>query len=102
MSRSNTYTIYLILILISLSKSGNEYFTISPIYPNDKYSNSIILELLKHEGIKKDRNLDYTCIAYDSEYNLVGTGSCFGNTLRCLAVSVNIEMKDLLIKLYHI
>ena len=83
MSGSNTYIIYLTLILISLSKSDYEDFTTSPIYPNDKYSNSIILKLLKHEGIKKDRNLDYTCVAYDSQYNIVGIGSCFENTLRC-------------------
>ena len=44
MSGSNTYTIYLTLILISLSKSDYEDFTTSPIYPNDKYSNSIILK----------------------------------------------------------
>ena len=31
--------------------------------------------------------MDYTCVAYDSEYNIVGTGSCFENTLKCLAVS---------------
>ena len=59
MTGSNIYTIYLILIIIPLSISDYEDFTISPIYPNDKYSNSIILKLLKHEGIKKDRNLDY-------------------------------------------
>ena len=47
----------------------------------------MILKLLNAEGIKKDRNLDYTCAAYDSDYNIIGTGSCFGNTLRCLAVS---------------
>ena len=60
---------------------------ISPIYPNDKYSNSIIIKLLKYECVKKDRNLDNTSVAYDSEYNIVGKGSCFGNILRCLAVS---------------
>ena len=89
MSGCNIYTIYLILIIIIIPLSISDYedFTISPIYPNDKYSNSIILKLLKHEGIKKDRNLDYTLVSYDSEYNIVGTGSCFGNTLRCLAVS---------------
>ena len=44
MSGSNTYTIYLTLILILLSKSDYEDFTTSPIYPNDKYSNPIILK----------------------------------------------------------
>ena len=79
--------LFSILIIIPFSLADYEDFTISQIHPNDKYSNSIILKLLKAEGIKRDRNLDYTCAAYDTDYNIVGTGSCFGNTLRCLAVS---------------
>jgi [citrate (pro-3S)-lyase] ligase len=79
--------LFFILIIIPLSFSDYEDITISRIYPNDKYSNSMILKLLNQEGIKRDRNLDYTCVAYDSDYNIIGTGSCFGNTLRCLAVS---------------
>ena len=79
--------LFFILIIIPFSYSDYEDITISPIYPNDKYSNSMILKLLNQEGIKRDRNLDYTCVAYDSDYNIIGTGSCFGNTLRCLAVS---------------
>ena len=81
------FNIFFILIIIPLSYSDYEDITISPIYSNDKYSNSMILKLLNQEGIKRDRNLDYTCVAYDSDYNIIGTGSCFGNTLRCLAVS---------------
>ena len=81
------HNLILILMLISASYSEYEDITISPIYPNDKYSNKIILKLLQAEGIKRDRNLDYTVAAYDSDYNIIGTGSCFGNTLRCLAIS---------------
>ena len=86
MSECKIFNLILILILISLSHSDFE-ITLSPIYPNDKLSNKRILQLLNAEGIKRDRNLDYTCAAYDSDYNIIGTGSCFGNTLRCLAVS---------------
>ena len=86
MSECKTFNLILLLILISLSHSDFE-ITLSPIYPNDKLSNKRILQLLNAEGIKRDRNLDYTCAAYDSDYNIIGTGSCFGNTLRCLAVS---------------
>ena len=86
MSGCNIFNLILLSILISLSHSDFE-ITISPIYPNDKLSNKRILQLLNAEGIKRDRNLDYTCAAYDSDYNIIGTGSCFGNTLRCLAVS---------------
>ena len=39
------------------------------------------------EGIRRDANLDYTCGMYDEEMNIIATGSCFGNTLRCMAVS---------------
>ena len=87
MASFGNYNLIIILIQISLIFSEYEDITISQIHPNDKSSNKMILKLLNAEGIKKDRNLDYTCAAYDSDYNIIGTGSCFGNTLRCLAVS---------------
>lgn len=87
MSGCNIYNLIFLLNLISLSYSEYEDITILPIYPNDKISNKKILKLLNQEGIKRDRNLDYTCAVYDSGYNIIGTGSCFGNTLRCLAIS---------------
>ena len=87
MSSYKIYNLFLILIILPLSFSDYDDITISQIHPNDKYSNKMILNLLNQEGIKKDRNLDYTCAVYDSDYNIIGTGSCFGNTLRCLAVS---------------
>lgn len=62
-------------------------YTISEIRKNDRYAVSQMEALLKEEGIRKDGNLDYSCGLYDEDYDLVGTGSCFGNTLRCLAVS---------------
>ena len=43
--------------------------------------------LLEAEGIERDRNLDYTCGILDEDDSLVATGSCFGSTIRCLAVS---------------
>ena len=30
---------------------------------------------------------------FDEEYNVIGTGSCFGNTLRCFAVSSAIRAR---------
>ena len=87
MASFGKFNLIIILIQISLIFSEYEDITISKIHPNDKSSNKMILKLLNAEGIKKDRNLDYTCAAYDSDYNIIGTGSCFGNTLRCLAVS---------------
>ena len=62
-------------------------YTISKVYPSDKRGNAQVERLLLAEGIRRDKNLDYTCALYDDDYNIVATGSCFGNTLRCMAVS---------------
>ena len=62
-------------------------FAISQIYPTDRRSLLQIDSLLKQEGIKRDSNLDYICAMYDEEHQIVATGSCFANTLRCFAVS---------------
>jgi len=62
-------------------------YIISQISPSDTRANKQINELLLAEGIRRDANLDYTCGMYDEEMNIIATGSCFGNTLRCMAVS---------------
>lgn len=62
-------------------------YTISQVYPTDKTVLAQIDTLLGQEGIRRDGNLDYICAMFDEEYNVIGTGSCFGNTLRCFAVS---------------
>ena len=62
-------------------------YTISQVYPTDKTVLAQIDTLLDQEGIRRDGNLDYICAMFDEEYNVIGTGSCFGNTLRCFAVS---------------
>ena len=62
-------------------------YPVSKVYPSDKRSNAQIEKLLLAEGIRRDKNLDYTCAVYDDDYNIIATGSCFGNTLRCMAVS---------------
>ena len=62
-------------------------YIISQIYPSYILANKQIDELLLAEGIRRDANLDYTCGMYDDEMNIIATGSCFGNTLRCMAVS---------------
>ena len=59
---------------------------ISPISPSDRRGNRQLDELLKAVGIRRDGNLDYTCGMFDEDFNLIATGSCFGPTLRCLAV----------------
>ena len=62
-------------------------YNISKIYPSDQRSHHLIDMLLADEGIRRDINLDYTCGIFDDDMNIIATGSCFNNTLRCLAVS---------------
>lgn len=62
-------------------------YTISQIRPTDCRALAQIDALLKQEGILRDANLDYVCAMYDEDYQIVATGSCFANTLRCFAVS---------------
>lgn len=62
-------------------------YTVSKVYPGEAAANRRIDELLRAEGIRRDGNLDYTCAIYDEEYEIIATGSCYANTLRCLAVS---------------
>ena len=64
----------------------SDYY-ISQIYPSDKRANDEVDALLISEEIRRDANLDYTCGMYDDEMHILATGSCFGNTLRCFAVS---------------
>ena len=62
-------------------------YTLSQVSPTDKRTLAQIDALLEQEGIRRDGNLDYICAMFDENYNVIGTGSCFGNTLRCFAVS---------------
>ena len=61
-------------------------YRITELYPGDSRTLSEVDSLLKREGIERDRNLDYTAAMLDENYKVIATGSCFGNTLRCLAV----------------
>lgn len=69
-----------------------------PISRSDRFGLHEIDLLLRQEGICRDSNLDYSCGVYDDEENLVATGSCFGSTLRCLAVSSTRRGQGLLIQ----
>lgn len=68
----------------------------SQIRYSDKYAVRQMEQLLAGEGIERDGNLDYTVGLYDEDYNLAATGSCFGNTLRCLAVDKSHQGEGLL------
>lgn len=71
-------------------------YTISQVYPSDRLSLSQIDSLLMQEGISRDANLDYICAMYDEDYQIIATGSCFANTLRCFAVSSTHQGEGLL------
>ena len=59
---------------------------VSELHPQS--SDMVQMEhLLLQEGIRKDTHLDYSCGIFDESHTLIATGSCFCNTLRCLAVS---------------
>jgi len=49
----------------------------------DKRGQQQVDELLRQEGIRRDRNLSYTCGIFNADMELIATGSSFGNTLRC-------------------
>lgn len=60
--------------------------SLSAISPNDTRTLAQMDALLLNEGIRRDRNLDYSCGAFE-DGELIAAGSSFHNTLRCLAVS---------------
>ena len=71
-------------------------YSLSQVYPTDKHTLAEIDALLEKEGIRRDANLDYICAMFDENYHVIGTGSCFGNTLRCFAVSSDHQGEGLL------
>lgn len=67
--------------------------TISPL---DKRAQKQLDALLEQEGIRRDGNLDYSCGIFDGNMRLAATGSCFANTIRCLAVDSSRQGEGLL------
>ena len=59
---------------------------LTSISASDTRAQKQVDALLEQEGIQRDGNLDYTCGLFDEDWKLVATGSCFGSTMRCLAV----------------
>lgn len=71
-------------------------YAVSQVYPSDKRTLARVDALLEREGIRRDENLDHICAIYDDDYDVIATGSCFGNTLRCFAVSSEHQGEGLL------
>lgn len=70
--------------------------TLTQILPSNRRDNAQVDALLEQEDIRRDGNLDYTCGLFDDDWKLIATGSCFGNTIRCLAVSKERQGEGLL------
>lgn len=62
-------------------------YAIGKVFANDQSTIKAVDRLLAEEGLRRDPNLDYTCAMYDETGEVIATGSCFANSLRCLAVS---------------
>ncbi|MDY3781189.1 MAG: [citrate (pro-3S)-lyase] ligase [Candidatus Faecousia sp.] len=62
-------------------------YTLTQVFPSDKRTLAQVDRLLVEEGITRDANLDYICAMEDEDGEVIATGSCFGATLRCFAVS---------------
>lgn len=71
-------------------------YTISQLREDDKRAFMQVDQLLHEEGISRDKNLDCTCVMYDDDYQVIATGSCFKNTLRCFAVRSDHQGEGLL------
>ena len=69
---------------------------ITAVRPTDARTLRQIDALLQREGIRRDGNLDYICAMKDDDEQVIATGSCFGNTLRCFAVSSDHQGEGLL------
>ncbi len=60
-------------------------YALCAVSPKNRRLNELVDQLLEQEGIQRDQNLDYTCALLNEEGMPVATGSCFRDTLRCLA-----------------
>ena len=68
----------------------------SEIRASDSRSLAEADRLLNQEGIRREERLDYITGLYDDDHNLLATGACFANTLRCLAVDSSHQGEGLL------
>ncbi len=71
-------------------------YVVSVVSKTDARTLKKLDQLLMQEGIKRDKNLEHICVVFDEDYNVIATGSAFGNTLRCFAVSSKHQGEGLL------
>ena len=80
---------------LEMEKNMGDYF-VDVIRPSDKTKLKKREDLLKKEGLKSDKNLDLCIGLFDENYRLAATGSCYKNTLRCIAVDSDLQGEGLL------
>ena len=56
--------------------------SLGEIYSYDRRSQEQMDALLLAEGIRRDKNLDYSCGVFDDDGVLIAAGSTYKNTLR--------------------
>lgn len=71
-------------------------YALTQVSLSDKRMLAQVDALLVENGITRDANLDYICAMVDEENQVIATGSCFGATLRCFAVSQQHQGEGLL------
>ena len=71
-------------------------YALTQVSLSDKRMRAQVDALLVENGITRDANLDYMCAMVDEENRVIATGSCFGATLRCFAVSQQHQGEGLL------
>ena len=71
-------------------------YVLTQVSLSDKRMLAQVDALLVENGITRDANLDYICAMVDEENRVIATGSCFGATLRCFAVSQQHQGEGLL------
>ncbi|MGT2935483.1 [citrate (pro-3S)-lyase] ligase [Streptococcus castoreus] len=74
-------------------------YTIERVFPFDQKRMKLIDKLLADQQIRRDPNLDYSCVLLDENRQIIATGSLFQNSLRCLAISQKYQGVGLLNKL---
>lgn len=71
-------------------------YALTQVSLSDKRMLAQVDALLVENGVTRDANLDYVCAMVDEENRVIATGSCFGATLRCFAVSQQHQGEGLL------
>ena len=69
---------------------------ITHVHPKDARLLHAVDALLARSGLRREQNLDATLALLDEEGEVIATGSCYGNTLRCFAVDERRQGEGLL------